>query len=261
MAGRLLRNASSCQIRDRSAQPIARMAEVHDLRGSGGMHPRHPLARLLVTATVVAVAALAAWHAGWFDYHVIVANARALRAHSNVAVTAIAFVAAWAVATPLGFPALPLMIAGGALFGTMFGTALSMIGTVLGAVGGYLGARVLAPPRLRRWLARHLPMEELASGDHALRLVRMRLIPVLPFSAVNYAAGLAAVPTGTFIGTTLIGQLPSTLLYSYFADRLLEAATSGGDVARSVALFSAVLLLITLLPWVAHRLRGRRPQA
>lgn len=225
------------------------------------MRPRLPVVRLLVVVTLIGVAALAAWRAGWFDYHVIVANVQALRTASNIGVAALTFVAVWSLATPLGFPALPLMITGGALFGTLPGAALSMAGTAVGALGGYFAARVLAPPRVKRWLARRLPMDEIADGGHFMALVRMRLIPVIPFSAVNYAAGLAAVPLGTFAVTTLVGQLPSTLLYSYFADRLLQAASTGRDVARYAALFSAVLLLLTLVPWIVRRVRKRRPRA
>lgn len=225
------------------------------------MRPRLPAVRLLVVVTLLGVGALWAWRAGWFDYHVIVANVRALRTASNIGVAALTFVAAWSLATPLGFPALPLMITGGALFGTLPGAALSMIGTALGALGGYFAARVLAPPRVKGWLARRLPMDELADGGHSIALIRMRLVPVIPFSAVNYAAGLAGVPLGTFAITTLVGQLPSTLLYSFFADRLLQAASTGGDVARYAALFSAILLLLTLLPWAVRRARTRRPRA
>lgn len=208
----------------------------------------------IIIGAALGVAALAAWRAGWFDYHVVAAGARALRSHSNPAVTALVFVGAWSVLTPLGFPALPLLVTGGALFGTVAGTALSLIGTAVGAVGGYFFARHIAPPRLRGWLVAHLPGDRLPIRPQFAGLLRMRLLPVVPFSAVNYAAGLAAVPMGTYLPTTLLGQLPSTLLYSYFADGLLDAATTGDDIGRNIALFSAALLVITILPWLVRSL-------
>ena len=48
----------------------------------------------------------------------------------------------------------------------------------------------------------------------------MRLIPILPFSIVSYAAGAARVPLWRFIWTTLIGYLPITAISVYFGTRL-----------------------------------------
>lgn len=214
----------------------------------------------LIVLVLLAAAAVAAAKAGWFDSHLLVARARALRAHGSVALAAAAFVAAWSVATPVGFPALPLIVTGGALFGTVTGTLLSMAGTGIGALGGYFVARALAPMRLRRWLESRLDPHGLGRDSRFMSMLRLRLVPIVPFSAVNYASGLAAVPLATYLATTLLGQLPSTLLYTWFADRLLRAAISGGDVAWYVIGLSALLLLLSVLPrLLARALRPHNP--
>ena len=44
----------------------------------------------------------------------------------------------------------------------------------------------------------------------ATLLLAMRLIPILPFSLVSYAAGAARVPAWRFVWTTAVGYLPIT---------------------------------------------------
>ena len=51
-------------------------------------------------------------------------------------------------------------------------------------------------------------------------LLALRLIPIVPFSLVCYAAGAARVPLWRFIWTTLVGYLPITALAVYFGTRL-----------------------------------------
>jgi uncharacterized membrane protein YdjX (TVP38/TMEM64 family) len=213
---------------------------------------------LLVVA--LAVAGVVAKRAGWFDYGRVTMWALSLRRHNDPVSTAVIFVLVWGVATTLGFPAVPLMVAGGALFGVCLGTLLNLTGTALGALGAYLLARVAAPDVLRRWLARRVPLDELSERARFLTLVRLRLLPVVPFSAVSYGAGITHVPVWTFLVSTVAGQLPSTLLYSYFADRLLRSVDRGGGaVARNVAMVSGILLFMSLIPRLVRRRTNRRP--
>ena len=75
----------------------------------------------------------------------------------------------------------------------------------------------------------------------ALALLAARLIPVIAFNLINYAAGLTRVRPWTFIWTTALGILPVTLLCTWFGARMLEmdwpvlAAVSAGLL---IALFA-----------------------
>lgn len=227
------------------------------------MSPAHdrsrwwPVLRIGGAALVIGAGAYAAYAAGWFEYEFVTARARMLRERSNTLSAALLFIGGWAIATPLAFPALPLIVAGGAIFGTAFGTLLNLAGTLIGAVGGYFVARVVAPPRVRRWMTAHLPGGELRPELGFAALVRLRLIPVVPFSTINYGAGLARIPLRKFIASAAAGQLPSIVLYSWFADRLLQEAASGGGVARQIAIISAALFAMSLAPRLVRRIRRR----
>jgi len=172
------------------------------------------------------------------------------------------FVAAWGVLTTFGFPALPLIIAGGALFGTLLGTLLSLVGTLLGALGGYVLAHRFAPGLAARWVGKRVTA--LKAGERATfwALVQLRVMPVVPFGAVNYAAGVAHVRLPPYVASTLVGQLPSTVLYAYLADRVVAAAGHRGSIGEVVAV-SVALAVVSLVGalWSASSRRATRARA
>jgi uncharacterized membrane protein YdjX (TVP38/TMEM64 family) len=44
-------------------------------------------------------------------------------------------------------------------------------------------------------------------------IVAARLIPVIPFTLINYVAGLTAIRLGTFASASAIGMIPGTFVY------------------------------------------------
>src|SRR5579859_2162046 len=110
--------------------------------------------RSLAVAVVLIVISILAYRRGWFDWYRAAVWAENLRRQNDPVTNSLIFVAIWGVATALSFPGLPLMVAGGVLFGTIAGTLLSLAGTALGALGGYYIARFVARETLRRWLHR-----------------------------------------------------------------------------------------------------------
>jgi uncharacterized membrane protein YdjX (TVP38/TMEM64 family) len=82
----------------------------------------------------------------------------------------------------------------------------------------------------------------------------MRLIPILPFSIVSYAAGAARVPLWRFVWTTLVGYLPITAISVYFGTRL------EGLSLTDPLVFGSALALLALLG-AGHRVARRQAGA
>jgi uncharacterized membrane protein YdjX (TVP38/TMEM64 family) len=79
---------------------------------------------------------------------------------------------------------------------------------------------------------------------------------VIPLGTVNFVAGLARSPFGAYMLATAIGIIPSTLIYNYFADSLVEGVGGGkGRALVSLLLASALLILLSLLPRLLSRQR------
>lgn len=172
-----------------------------------------------------------------------------------------ALLAAYAVLSPLGLPASPLMLAGGMLFGTVQGSLYNILGLVLGGATTYWLGRLLG-----RDLIVHLAGAKVKKVERAISrrggfwgLVSIRFFP-LPYFLVNYCAAFAGIRFPLFIGATAFGLCITVPIYTYFADILTHAAS--GDRAGVLVKFAVavvLLLALTLSPrvWQARKRRER----
>lgn len=123
----------------------------------------------------------------------------------------LAFLAAHVVVTVFPFPRTVFTLAAGLLFGPALGVALAVLASTLSALIALLGVRAAGWQFAR--LLRHPRVDAL---DARLRrrgwpaIVSLRLIPAVPFSVLNYAAGASAVRTAPYIASTLVGLFPGT---------------------------------------------------
>jgi uncharacterized membrane protein YdjX (TVP38/TMEM64 family) len=184
-------------------------------------------------------------------------RARALREAPH-AVTL--FLLIYAVAGTLGVPGSILTLAGGAVFGFELGTLLNWIGATLGAIGGYWLARLLGKDAVERIGGRKIyALEKLADAHAFSTVLRLRLIPVVPFNALNFACGLVGLDFGSYLAGTMIGDLPVTAAYTYFADALLSGVAGTRRAALLHASVAGILLLaLSFLPGLIRRLRQNR---
>ena len=97
-----------------------------------------------------------------------------------------------------------------------------MAGWLLSGLISYAIGRSVARPLLDRWLgpARFERTEAMIERGGVTLLIAVRLIPIIPFSIVCYAAGAARVPLWRYLWTTAVGFLPITAIAVYFGTRL-----------------------------------------
>lgn len=158
------------------------------------------------------------------------------------------------------FPAELIALAAGAVYGMTFGATLIWIGGMLGATLSFALARAFGRPfaavlfsqrkleKLDRWTA----------GQGAAGLIAVRLMPIVAFNIVNYAAGLAGVRWRLFLWTTGIGILPITLICAAFGEHM---RAPGWEV--TAALVAAAAATILAGRWLHRRAQpeGKRPAA
>jgi len=168
----------------------------------------------------------------------------------------VVFVVAYAALASLDFSGLVLTLAGGVVFGFERGVVLNTIGANLGANAAYALARMLGKDAVAALLgARFAGLRRFAESGGFLWLLRLRLIPVVPFNLLNLAAGLAGMPWRTFAAATALGIVPGTVIYTLFADAIV---TGSGEASRGaftrLLVAGGLLLLLTFVPAVARRL-------
>ncbi len=133
----------------------------------------------------------------------------------------LAFLAAHTVITVFPFPRTAFTLAAGLLFGPLLGVPIAVVASTFSALIALLLVRA-AGWQLNR-LVRHPRVESL---DDRLRqrgwpsVVSMRLIPAVPFSVLNYAAGASAVRVVPYTLATLVGLLPGTAAVVILGDAL-----------------------------------------
>lgn len=140
---------------------------------------------------------------------------------------------AWGVVGSIGlmlahsfvpFPAELLTMANGMVYGTVWGIIITWIGAMLGAFAAFGLTRWLGRPFLEKWAPvqyrNKIDAWSLEEGGKALFIARM--IPVISFNVVNYAAGLTKVSIWTFFWTTAIGILPMTILMVLLGDSVIR---------------------------------------
>jgi uncharacterized membrane protein YdjX (TVP38/TMEM64 family) len=140
------------------------------------------------------------------------------------------------------FPGPLLAGASGLLFGTALGTPVSIASATLGATLAFGLSRwwahdavqELAGPRLsalRAWVGRR----------GFLSVLYARIAPGVPYSLVNYAAGLTPILLRSFVAATALGVAPRAFAYTALGGSL-------GDLGSPEAIVAvAVLVLMALV--------------
>ena len=159
------------------------------------------------------------------------------------------FAAGYAAWTLMPVPRNVASIAAGALFGLGLGSALAWLGAMAGAGLAYSISRWLGRDTVSRLLrGKASDWDSVLESEGFLAIALMRLLPVVPFTAVNYVAGVSAVQPRAYVAGTAIGVVPGTVAY----------ATLGAYGTTNPTLTGAVLgalVLMSLVGWVIARRR------
>jgi uncharacterized membrane protein YdjX (TVP38/TMEM64 family) len=92
-------------------------------------------------------------------------------------------------------------------------------------------------------------------------LLVLRLVPLVPFNALNFGSGFTQMRWRDYALATVIGILPGTLVYTFFADALVQSSTQASHDARVRLWIAAGLLLaLSLIPVIAKRLGFKWPR-
>lgn len=158
---------------------------------------------------------------------------------------AVVFFTAHVVVTVAPFPRTVFTLAAGLLFGAGLGVLLAVTASAASALLALLLVRATGW-RLDR-LDRVVTGERLAVLQARLRergwaaVLALRLIPAVPFSVINYAAGASGIPARPYTVATVVGLAPGTAALVVFGDAVT------GRVSPALALVSAGIAALGVL--------------
>lgn len=151
--------------------------------------------------------------------------------------------------TALSIPGAAVMsLAGGAIFGSFWGTLLVSFASTVGATLCFLGSRFLFREVISRKFAdTYERVDRGLREEGAFYLFSLRLIPAVPFFVINLVFGLTRMSISRFYVVSQVGMLPGTFVYVNAGTRLGEIAKIS-DVVQPEVWVS--FLFLALLPWL-----------
>ena len=106
-------------------------------------------------------------------------------------------------------------------------------------------------------------VDAFANAHGFLTLLRLRLIPIVPFNAINVGAGVSGVGLRPYVAATALGILPGTAVYTYFADALLSGASGSGPARHRafirVLIAGVLVIALSFVPSLARRFARAPP--
>lgn len=138
----------------------------------------------------------------------------------------------------------------GALFGVTAGVALSWSAAMLASLVTFQLARHLGRDAVEELTGHRLEVVRRALREQGvLSVVIARLTPVVPFTVINYGAGVSPVSRRDFVVGTAVGIIPGTVAY------VAVGASAGRDAPTLVLAVGAGVLLLGATAVLARRLR------
>lgn len=161
----------------------------------------------------------------------------------------------WALgaAAPVGFvllyaglslvlvPGALLTVAAGVFFGPLWGSVVAFLGGVLGSTAAFLVGRRLGRQSVERLTGERLTkMDRWLQNHGVLTLAVVRIVPGVPYTLLNYAAGLTGLPFGHYVKGSLLGLIPGAVAYATLGGTLHDPLS--WPFGAALGLIAAVLV-------------------
>lgn len=167
------------------------------------------------------------------------------------------YIILYTVGTILILPSTPLNLSGGAIFGVWWGTMWTTIAAVVAAVVAFaftrtIGRDVVAKKFAGKWEAIDAEMRQ----GGLFYLFAIRLLPLIPYGLVNFAAGLTGIRFKDYFIGTLLGTVPGILPFVMMGAGL--RSLKQGDILPLTFALALAGMLVGVATW--YRRRRQSPQ-
>lgn len=163
------------------------------------------------------------------------------------------YVAIYVVATILILPSTALNLIGGGIFGPWLGLLWTSLAAILAAIAAFAFSRSLGRRTTARWLAgRWQAMDIEIQRGGVFYMFAIRLVPIMPYGLVNFAAGLTSIRFQDFLIGTTLGTVPSILPFVWLGSSSVKAFSTG-DILPVVGALALTGILVAGSTWIKQR--------
>lgn len=166
----------------------------------------------------------------------------------------ILYILLYTIATLLILPSTPLNLSGGALFGVWMGTVWTTAAALIAALVAFAFSRTVGRDYTARkfkgkWEAIDAEMQQ----GGLFYMFAIRLLPIIPYGLVNFAAGLTSIRFRDYCIGTLLGTVPGILPFVMMGAGLKSLGK--GDILPLMVAFTLIALLVGVGTWYRRRRR------
>lgn len=165
----------------------------------------------------------------------------------------IIYILVYILATLLLLPSTALNLTGGAIFGPWLGAFWTSIGAIIAAIVAFaftrsIGRETVAQHLAGRWQA----MDAEVQRGGVFYMFAIRLLPIMPYGLVNFAAGLTSVSFKDYVLGTALGTLPGVLPFVLLGSSGLNALKTG-DLLPLLGALAMTGILVGGSTWYRRR--------
>ena len=160
----------------------------------------------------------------------------------------LSYILLYCIVTVTTISTLPLSLAGGVLFGPVYGIIYTMIGASLGMISSFLIARYIAKDFIERKFSNLQIFKKINEGvkkDGPFILAVTRLLPIFPFGIQNYLYGLTSISFFKYTIFSIVFILPGTSVFVLLAGAISAGNTK--DAAKISLIASLIFLALTII--------------
>jgi len=166
--------------------------------------------------------------------------------------TAAIYFAVYVAVTGLSLPGATIMtLAGGAIFGLLWGTVVVSFASAIGATLAFLASRYLFRDAIQTKFGDKLgAINRGVAKEGAFYLFALRLVPAFPFFVINLLMGLTPMKTRTYYWVSQLGMLAGTIVYVNAGTQIARIESLAGLVSPGLI---GSFVLLGVFPLVAKR--------
>ncbi len=168
----------------------------------------------------------------------------------------ILYILIYSIATIFILPSTPLNLTGGAIFGAFWGTVWTSIAAIIAAMLSFGFSRTIGRKLVEQKLAGKWQSidREMHQGGF-FYMFAIRLLPLIPYGLVNFAAGLTSIKFRDYFFGTVLGTVPGILPFVMMGAGL--TALKQGDVFPLLIALALTGILVGTATW--YRRHNRPP--
>ncbi len=145
-----------------------------------------------------------------------------------------------------------LTLAGGAVFGVLWGTVIVSFASTIGATLAFLAARFLFRDTVKSRFGTHIKaIDEGIKKDGAFYLFTLRLVPLFPFFMINLVMGLTTIRGKTFYWVSQLGMLAGTIVFVNAGTQLAKIESLSGILSPGLI---GSFALLGVFPMIAKKI-------